>query len=286
MKKLKVGEQDQGKRLDVFLAEELPELSRSYIQKLCDTDKIEINGIAAKDKQKVKNDDIVSVNLDLRKFGKAEAIDLPVIYEDDNCIVINKPTGVLTHSKGAYNPEPTVATFIEPKTSNMDGNRAGIVHRLDRATSGIIICAKTPEAMSHLQKQFSVRKVKKVYIAIVDGELEPKSAIIDMPIERHPVKPKIFRVGANGREAITEYECLKSKNGLSKLKLTPKTGRTHQLRVHLNQLGHPIIGDFLYGGKEADRLYLHALSLEITLPGGERKVFKTELPKEFDEIMK
>lgn len=285
MKKFKVSEQDKGKRVDVFLAEKLPELSRSFIQKLCDKGKIEVNCKEAKDKQKVKVDDSVSVNLDLSDLVKADSIKLQIIYEDDNCIVLNKPAGLLTHSKGSYNSEATVATFIESKTKKMDGNRAGIVHRLDRATSGVIICAKTPKAMSFLQKQFSLRKVKKTYIAIIEGELEPKSAVIDMPIERHPAKPKIFRVGANGKEAITKYETLSSKNNLSILQLSPKTGRTHQLRVHLSQLKHPIVGDFLYGGKDADRLYLHALSLEITLPGGKRKVFKTDLPKEFNELM-
>ena len=133
---------------------------------------------------------------------------------------------------------------------------------------------------------FSLRKVKKSYIAIIEGDLEPKSAIIDMPIERHPAKPKIFRVGNNGKSARTEYETISSGNGLTKLELRPKTGRTHQLRVHLNQLGHPILGDFLYGGKEAARLYLHALTLELTLPNGDRKLFKTELPNEFDALLK
>ena len=126
---------------------------------------------------------------------------MPIIFEDANCLVINKPVGVLSHSKGAYNPEATVATFIEPKLSGMIGDRAGIVHRLDRATSGVMICAKTPEALSYLQKQFSQRKVKKTYYAVIPGQLEPEEALIDIPIERDPQNPKTFRASQTGRTA-------------------------------------------------------------------------------------
>jgi 23S rRNA pseudouridine1911/1915/1917 synthase len=280
-----VNEVDAQQRLDVYLTEKMHELSRSFIKKLCDMDKIKVNGIVVPAKHKVKAGDKITVDYDLNQLVNIPKIDIPIIYEDKDCVVIDKPAGLLTHSKGNFNPEPTVATWLEPKTKGMDSNRAGIVHRLDRATSGVMIGAKTPEALSALQKQFSLRRVKKTYIAVIEGELQPLAAVIDMPIERHPAKPKIFRVGENGRQAITEYQTIRSNNDLSEIRLMPKTGRTHQLRVHLKQLDHPIVGDVLYGGKPADRLYLHAKSLELTLPNRERKIFESPLPNNFETIM-
>jgi RluA family pseudouridine synthase len=167
----------------------------------------------------------------------------------------------------------------------MEGERAGIVHRLDRATSGVIICAKTPEALSFLQKQFSQRKAKKRYVAVVQGHMLEEHAVIDMPIERNPKKPQTFRVGVNGKAAITEYQVDQASEHYSLLELQPQTGRTHQLRVHLNQLGHPILGDELYGGKPAERLFLHAYSLEITVPSGERLTFTAPVPDKFQEVL-
>ena len=167
----------------------------------------------------------------------------------------------------------------------MTGERAGIVHRLDRGTSGVMIAAKTTEASSWLQKQFAQRRVKKVYVAVVHGSLEPEHAIIEMPIERNPKKPQTFRVGSNGKPAITEYTVVSSTDKLSLLELKPTTGRTHQLRVHLSEVGHPIVGDTFYGGLEGKRLYLHAKSLEITLPNRQRKVFVAPEPVEFDELL-
>ncbi len=218
---------------------------------------------------------------------KVNELILPVIYEDDNCVVIDKPAGVLVHSKGAFSSEQTVASWLLTKTEDFDedNNRAGIVHRLDRGTSGVMLCAKNPSALSFFQKQFSSRKVKKKYHALIAGKIDPAEAIIDIPIERNPKDPKRFKTSANGKGAKTTYSTLKTftKKGLdfSLLELLPKTGRTHQLRVHLAYMKHPIIGDTFYNGKTADRLYLHASSLEITLPGGNRKVFTSELPSSF-----
>jgi 23S rRNA pseudouridine1911/1915/1917 synthase len=194
---------------------------------------------------------------------------------------------VLTHTQGAFNPEATVATFLRSHLDkDLSGERAGVVHRLDRATSGVIIGAKNHAALSALQKQFAQRKVKKTYIAIVQGVPAESEAVIDMPIERNPKAPATFRVGINGKTAATHYKVLQTANGLSMLELKPETGRTHQLRVHLQKIGHPIVGDPLYGnGKFGDRLFLHALSLEITLPNRERKTFSAPLPPEFEERM-
>ena len=181
--------------------------------------------------------------------------------------------------------EFSVASFFADKsTYHADTNRPGIVHRLDRATSGILIGAKNDEAGSLLGKQFSTRKVKKTYHAVVDGTPKEPKAVIDLPIERNPKAPSTFRVGPNGKLATTEYEVIKSSSKYSMVSLKPTTGRTHQLRVHMAYLNTPIHGDTIYG-KQADRLYLHAKSLEITLPGGERRIFEAPVPLEFEELV-
>lgn len=268
-------------RLDVFVAQKLQDLSRASIQKFIKKGLITVNGEAQKTGYTLKHSDKVRIDQEITEEKKIDDIELPIIYEDDDCLVINKPAGVLTHSKGAFNPEPTVATFIQQHSKKVDGDRSGIVHRLDRATSGVMICAKTPEALVWLQKQFSQRKVKKKYLAIVKGILDPSEAIIDMPIERNPQKPQTFRVGSNGKQAVTYYCVIETGNKYSLVELKPETGRTHQLRVHLLNQHHPIVGDVLYDGEAADRLYLHAAQLEITLPNRERKVFSVDMPSEF-----
>jgi 23S rRNA pseudouridine1911/1915/1917 synthase len=290
MQEFKVGATDVGSRTDVFVAKKYPQFARSALSILFDKEIVLINGKLSKAGYKLKSGDKVSLD-ESKLFMKPKGIDLPIIYEDENVIVLNKPAGVLTHSKGSINTEGTVATFIEPLINSYEllGNRAGIVHRLDRATSGVIITAKNADTMKYLQKQFSERKTKKIYTAIVEGWPEPNSAVIDAPIERNPKKPQIFRVGSHGKAAQTKYEVLKKveKNNFkfTQLELSPITGRTHQLRIHLAYIKHPIVGDRIYG-KEGDNMYLHANSLEITLPGGERKVFKAPLPKIFNEFMK
>jgi 23S rRNA pseudouridine1911/1915/1917 synthase len=277
----------RSQRLDQRVIELLPLLSRAFAGKLIEQGRVTVNGEpVTKAGHKLRVDDAVVVDYTEESEPPIPHITLPILYEDDDCIVINKPVGVLTHSKGAFNPEATVATFLRQRVADMDGERAGIVHRLDRATSGVMICAKTSEALSFLQKQFSQRKVKKKYIAIVSGHLVNEHAVIDMPIERNPKKPQTFRVGANGKQAKTEYQVLETNDKLSLLELSPTTGRTHQLRVHLNHLGHPILGDTLYGGKPAERLFLHARELEITLPNRERTVFSAPLPVQFKKTMK
>lgn len=280
-----VNEDTIGQRLDVFVAAKMPELSRAFIQKLCDAGRITINGeVATKAGTKLRLNDEIKVEYDEAEFGRVEAIDLPILYEDDDCVVINKPAGVLTHALGKHGNEGSVASFLRGKVSGLEGDRAGIVHRLDRATTGVIIGAKNQQALSALQKQFSQRKTKKTYIAVVEGHLNESEAVIDMPIERNPKAPSTFRVGPNGKEAQTRYKVLEEGSRRSLVELKPVTGRTHQLRVHLAKVGHPIVGDPLYGkGKFGGRLYLHAMSLEITLPSGERKVFNAPLPEDFSE---
>ncbi len=267
-------------RLDSYLAQYWPEYSRSQWQKYCKEGLVSVNGeVVVEPNMKLGEDDEVTVKMPKKNDFSAE--ELPVIYEDDDAIVIDKPNGILTHAKGVVSDEFSVAEFVKPNTTyKSDTNRPGIIHRLDRDTSGIIICAKNDEAAKMLQRQFSDRKVKKQYIAIVEGILKEKAAMIDLPIARNPKAPSTFRVDANGKPAQTKYEVLAANDEYSLVLLQPHTGRTHQLRVHMTHLGHPIVGDRVYG-KEGKRLMLHAQSLEITLPNKDRRVFTSKIPKDF-----
>lgn len=270
-------------RADILLAKKYPEYSRAALAKLFTEDLVSLNGKMLKAGDKVPEDAVLEADTSLL-HETPEQINLPILYEDDDCIVINKPAGVLTHALGKHGNEPSVASFLRDKVSGLEGDRAGIVHRLDRATSGVIIGAKNQAALSWLQKQFAQRKTYKTYIAVVEGTPKQAEAIIDMPIERNPKAPATFRVGNNGKPAQTQYKVLQAGDKYSLIQLQPTTGRTHQLRVHMQKIGHPIVGDPLYGnGSYGDRLFLHAKSLEITLPSKQRKIFTAPLPKEFEQ---
>lgn len=276
----------RAERLDLYVIRQHPIFSRSFAVRLIEEGNVLVNGEAVvKAGYKLRPDDQIKITYDAAAQELIPQIDLPVLYEDDDCVVIDKPVGLLTHSKGTFNPEATVSTWLRGRMKGMSGERAGIVHRLDRATSGVMICAKTPAALSWLQKQFSQRRTKKTYNAVIQGVPKQAQAIIDMPIERNPKKPQTFRVGSNGKSAVTEYKVLKAAHGYSLMELKPTTGRTHQLRVHLAQIGHPIVGDVLYGGQAAERLFLHAQSLELTLPNKERRTFEVPVPSEFEELV-
>lgn len=276
----------RAQRLDQYVADMLPTISRASVSKLIDKGVVKVNGeVALKGGYKLKPHDEIEIDYEATVQPPVPDIELEILYEDNDCVVIVKPDGVLSHSKGAFNPEGTVDSWLRQRIVDISGERAGIVHRLDRATSGVMICAKTFEASVWLQKQFAQRKVKKTYVAVVQGALANDHAMIDMPIERNPKKPQTFRVGSNGKTAQTEYKVIKTSPKYSLVELKPTTGRTHQLRVHMHQLEHPIVGDILYDGKKADRMYLHAKSLEITLPNRELHTFEAPLPSEFDNIM-
>lgn len=268
------------KRLDTVLAERYPHLSRSTWQKHVKAGHVSVNGeVRTSPKYEVTDADTIAANTpDATDFSGHE---LPILYLDDNVIVINKPVGILTHAKGALNDEFTVAEFFRRYTTfGLDSNRPGIVHRLDRDTSGVMIGARNPETATLLQKQFADRKTKKTYIAVVDGTPKESEAKIDLPIGRNPSAPSTFRVDAKGKEATTGYKVIGINDTRSLIELKPLTGRTHQLRVHLSYLGTPITGDRVYG-KPAERLYLHAYQLEVTIPSGERRIFTAPLPPEF-----
>lgn len=269
-------------RLDQYVLVKMPRLSRSFAAKLITDGKVLVNGKPSKPGYKVRIDDVVAIDYDDSLLDTIEPIELPVLYEDNDCVIIDKPAGVLTHAKGGFSTEGTVASWLRSRLhEGLGGERGGIVHRLDRATSGVLICAKHPAALSWLQQQFASRAVQKTYFAVVSGHLPHNHAAIDMPIERDPKHPKMFHVAATGKPATTEYWVRQHNDKYSLVELHPLTGRTHQLRVHLSEIGHPIIGDILYSSEPADRLYLHAARLGIVLPSGKRMVFETPVPPEF-----
>lgn len=287
-------ELSRAERLDNYVVRQQPSLSRALAAKLIAQGRVVVNDVAqTKAGYKIRPTDRIAIDFVAADYAVVPDIELEVLYEDEDCVVINKPIGLLSHSKGVFNPEATVGSWLHARvkaeladTDTGPNNRAGIVHRLDRATSGVMIGAKTVPAMVWLQKQFAGRRVKKVYAAVVEGHLTPDQAIIDMPVERNPKRPQLFRVGVNGKPATTQYRVVQASAHYSLLELKPATGRTHQLRVHLHHIGHPIVGDPLYAGKPADRLYLHAESLEITLPNRERKIFSAPIPPTFTAILK
>lgn len=271
------------RRLDAELTSRYPDLSRSVLQKYIKAGYVQVNG-EVQNRPKFDVSTTSSIALSIPEKTDFSDQEIPIIYLDDNVIVVNKPAGVLTHAKGALNDEFTVADFFRRYTTNgLDTNRPGIVHRLDRDTSGVMIGARHDEAAVLLKKQFADRTVKKEYIAVVDGVPKTVKAMIDLPIGRNPAKPSTFRIDASGKPAITTYEVLASTSRLSLARLLPKTGRTHQLRVHLQYINAPIWGDRVYNltGSHADRLYLHAHKLEITIPTSKREVFTAQVPKDF-----
>lgn len=272
-------------RLDHVLAGRFPDVSRSFLQSLCKEDSVRVNNTAQKSGYKLRWGDRVEIMYDMASIGRVPDINIPILYEDDDVLVVNKPAGVLSHALSKFKQEPSVASFLRQRSqtsAKAPDVRWGIVHRLDRATSGVMVCAKTTHATAHLQKQFADRRVQKRYVAVVGGIPKREIAHIDVPIERNPKKPATFRVGHRGKQATTYYELMKTNTRYSMISLAPKTGRTHQLRVHMAYVNCPIVGDFLYGGETADRLYLHAQELELEIRPGEKKRLTAPLPEEFD----
>ena len=271
-------------RLDIYLSTKFDTtISRSLWQKYIKSGYVSVNNkVATTPKFEVDETDEIALNLPEKEQTD---VDLPILYEDDDVIVVNKPSGLLTHAKGGLSDEPTVAEIIRPKTSfATDTDRPGIVHRLDRDTSGLLIIAKNPESAAHLQRQFAERTAKKTYIAITDGKPKLNAAKIDLPIGRNPSAPSTFRIDPNGKPAQTTYHVLAENDAQSLVELKPTTGRTHQLRVHLTHLNAPILGDRVYGKSSDYRMMLHAQKLEVALPSGERKVFEAIIPDEFKKF--
>ena len=264
----KMPEKSEKVRLDVLMGEIFKSYNRSSLQKFIEFGFVTVDGkLAKKPNQRVAR----SVKIDLKLPETLKNADLvpEVIYEDENVVVLDKPAGLLSMAKGEYCPENTLERY------------GLLVHRLDRDTSGVVIMAKNEETQKFLKKQFQARTTHKTYYAVTTGVPKLAEARIDLPIMRDLKRPTTFRVEAGGKPAETFYRVLESDGEHALVELKPTTGRTHQLRVHLKYLGCPIVGDEVYGTEAADRMYLHAGKLEVTLPGGERRVFEAELPEEF-----
>ena len=266
-------EKPEKKRLDHLMMKIYKSYNRSTLQKFIENGYVTVSGEVAK-KPNQKFEEGARINLVIPDKLKNADIKPEIIYEDENVIVVNKPAGLLSEAKGEYCPERTLADF------------GLICHRLDRDTSGVMILAKTPEVQKFLKKQFQDRKVHKTYVAVVKGRPKLDEARIDLPMMRDKKRPTTFRVDAGGKEAETFYKVLQSNGEYSLVELKPTTGRTHQLRVHMKYLGHPIVGDLVYGDGKGKRLYLHAKELEITLPGGDRRVFEVKLPRGFKDVFR
>jgi 23S rRNA pseudouridine1911/1915/1917 synthase len=290
-----VTENDAKLRLDQFLARRLPEYSRSRLQQLIRSGFVRLNEQTTRPRHVVRRGD----KIDLREPPvekidvQPEPIPLEIIFEDNDLIVINKPAGLTVHP-GAGQREHTLVNALLSHCATLSGiggkERPGIVHRLDKETSGCLVVAKNDMAHRELSKQFAARIVEKVYLALVTGRLRKATGVIEEKIGRHPVHRQRMRVtSVRGRSAKTEYRVIRSSNEASLIECRLHTGRTHQIRVHLHHLGHPVLGDKVYAQRAAKsfpRQMLHAWKLGFHHPRtGEWKNFEAPLPPDFATAM-
>lgn len=286
-----------GKRIDAWLPEKLEKFSRSYVQKLIEDGGVTVNGRAVRANYRLKDGDAVRMTvpqpeeLDVR----AENIDLDILYEDDDLVVVNKPRGMVVHpAAGNYNGTLVNALMEHCKGSLSDINgviRPGIVHRIDKDTSGVLVVAKNNTAHERLSELLKKHDIQRVYLAVAEGILREDSGKIDAPIGRHPVERKKMSVNTRaGRRAVTHFKVLERFSDATLLELRLETGRTHQIRVHMAFIGHPLIGDPVYGrkGRKAgiEGQALHAKLLGFVHPGtGEYMEFTAEPPAVFLQLL-
>lgn len=295
---IKVLTKDGGKRLDSFLVDfskhKYLGFSRSFIQRLIKEGKVTKNNSSLKPHYKIKSSDEFKIQIDDKKTDVLEPQNLPldILYEDEDLAIINKPSGLVVHP-GAGNYQHTLVNALVyhfKNLSNINPQRPGIVHRLDKQTSGLLVIAKNNPAHLNLAQQFAKHTILRKYIALVKGRMEFDEGVIEVPIGRHPYKRKSMSAGfgKNTKYAKTYYRTLKRTENFSLLELKPFTGRTHQLRVHLAFLGHPILGDTKYGkNNEFMRLALHAKSIGFIHPRTTKFVeFSYDIPLEFNELLK
>ncbi len=293
---IKVEPDDSGTRLDIFLSGIRPQIaSRSHIKKFIENGSILVDGLPVKAHHKVKAGESVMVNFtsDKNEGGPApEDIKFDILYEDEHLLVVNKPAGIASHPSPGINSGTLVNALLyhcEKLSQGSSTGRPGIVHRLDKGTSGLMIVAKDDLAHDLLAKQFKERKVEKTYVAVVKGAVELERGKIELPIGRHQTQRQKQAVRFDrARDAVTEYKVLKRFPGATMLELKPKTGRMHQLRVHLSYIGHPILGDAIYGGKSVliARQALHALGLKFTHPvTGKAMEFTSPLPEDINRLL-
>ena len=301
--KILAGHDARGLRLDVFLTQHLHDVTRSQIQLLNGAGAIHVDGRIEKAGYRIRGGDVIEVNLDPIRPSPLtpEQIPLQIFFEDQDLAVIEKPAGLVVHP-GSGSKTGTVVhglLFHFQNLSDMgDASRPGIVHRLDKNTSGLLVIAKNNVAHARLSKAFQDRQVRKRYIALVHGSLARKTGTIELPIGRHPrVRTRMAAGNPGGRSAHTQYQVLEEFRGFSLLEVRIKTGRTHQIRVHLAALGHPVVGDNVYGEHAykafvkkfgpLSRYFLHASGLSLTHPTtGMPLEFHSPLPRELRNLLK
>lgn len=296
MNTLVVDEINKGKRLDSYISDSMDKISRSFAQKLIENQKVTINGKTVKASYKVCIGDNVEVDVPEAQDTRLKAQDIPVevVYEDKDIIVVNKPKGMVVHPANG-NPDGTLVNAIlamcKDSLSGIGGEiRPGIVHRLDKDTSGLLIIAKNDEAHVKMSKQIQDRLVTKKYIALIRGVVKDDEATIDMPIARSKVDRKKMAVDKDGKQAVTHFKVIKRYRGYTLLEIKIDTGRTHQIRVHMAKIGYPVVGDMVYSnGKNEfgiEGQMLHAKSLEFSHPiTGKKMHLEAPLPEYFTKVL-
>lgn len=287
----------RSKRIDSWLSKKIDSYSRSYIQKLISENLVSVNGSKIKSNYKLKRGDYIKVSIpDSQKLDiAAEKISLDIVYEDNDIIVVNKPKGMVVHpATGNYSGTLVNALMYYCGNSLSDINgiiRPGIVHRIDKDTSGLLVVAKNNSAHKNLSDMFKMHNIERKYVAVVHGVIKENSAKIDAPIGRHPVNRKKMAVNTkHGRHAITYFKVLKKYNQYTCVQLKLETGRTHQIRVHLSYIGYPVAGDKVYGAKK-DKLnlksqVLHAKTLGFSHPVTNKYMkFESDLPEYFNKLL-
>lgn len=296
IQQLIIDEEDVNSRLDVFLAKNFEDKSRSYIQKLIEEENIKVNGKVKKSNYKLKLKDTVSIGIPEVEELVVEAEDIPldILYEDEDVIVINKPQGIVVHpAPGNYSGTLVNALLYHCKDlSGINGiARPGIVHRIDKDTSGILVVAKNDNAHKKLAEQLKEHTMKREYIALLEGRLKSDKGTIDKPIGRNPKDRLKMDVVRDGKRAVTHYEVLERYEKNTLVRCILETGRTHQIRVHMASIGHPLVGDPVYGFKKSkfnlNGQMLHAKKLGFIHPSlGKYIEFESDLPDYFKEILR
>jgi 23S rRNA pseudouridine1911/1915/1917 synthase len=285
MKKIQVA--DPAGRLDKYLTREYPELSRSRLQALIVRGYVLVNGCGAKPGQRLNPGDTIQITLPPRQNDLPVAEDMPldIVYEDADVIVVNKPAGLAVHPAPGHVSHTLVNALLAHYPGLHDVGdiiRPGIVHRLDKDTSGLMIVAKNSYAQQCLIDQFKSRLVSKAYLVLVKGKLMPQQGIIEAPVGRDPTHRKRMAVVTGGKDGRTRYKVREYLDDYTLLEVHTETGRTHQIRVHLSAIGYPVVGDKVYGVKSAylKRQFVHAQQLGLKMPDGEYREFTCELPSD------
>jgi len=292
IKKLRFNSPAADVRLDKYLTQLLPQFSRAYLQRLIEQGCVLVNGWKAKASQRLTRSDRVTVELPpFSGRPLPERIPLTVIYEDDDIMVIDKPAGLTVHPAPGH-PSHTLVNAILAHcpglTMNNDVMRPGIVHRLDKDTSGLIVIAKSDFAREYLVAQFKSRTVNKRYLVLVKGRLSPEQGVIEAPIGRDPHHRRRMAVMESGKQATTQYQVRKYLDNYTLVEVSPVTGRTHQIRVHLSAIGCLVVGDPTYGIKSAhlDRQFVHAYRLGFRLPSTKQyQEFVSPLPADLEQAL-